>query len=368
MDLVLSSEQRLLRAAANPFFVQRGGVARLRAQRDTPGAPGFDRRTWAAMAELGWLGMLVPEVHGGTALGLAELTLVTEAAGRVLAPEPLVGSAALATSALVVGGDEAQRAAWLPRLCAGGVAALAWDDAPRAGVTARADGDHVILHGEKRDVPAGAEADVLVVSARAEGGATSLWLVDPRAPGVGVTAQRRIDSHPAARVHLDGVRVAADARLPGGADALAAALERGTVALAAELLGSASAAFEMTLRYLHDRQQFGVAIGTFQALRHRAARVYMALELARSSVMAAARTVDGPGGDAIAVGQAVSLAKARVNDAALLAADEAVQMHGGIGMTDEHDIGLYFKRVRVAATTLGDSAWHRDRWARLGGY
>lgn len=378
MNLVLTDEQRLIRDSAQQFFKERGGAARLRAHRD---ARDTGIGLWSELAALGWIGMTVPERWGGVGLGLSEMTLVTEAAGRALAPEPLIGCAVLASDALVLGGDDAQCARWLPRLASGeALATLAWDERGLRGelsrtlTEARPDGDGFVLYGAKQDVVSAGAADVLIVSARAPGDdEITPWLVDPRASGVTITAQRRLDSLPVSRVVLEGVRVAADDRLTGPG-ALARALDRATVALAAELLGIASAAFDMTLAYLRERHQFGVAIGTFQVLRHRAARMYIALELARSSVMAAARALDqhgaapGRGLEAVAVAQAVSLAKARASDAALLVADEAVQMHGGIGMTDEHDIGLYFKRARVAAMTLGDGAFHRDRWAALSGY
>jgi len=381
MDLVLSNEQKLIRDGATQLFRDRGGVGRLRALRDGTPAKGD---VWKEMGELGWLGMTTPERWGGVGLGLSELCLVAEAAGRVLAPEPLVGSAVLANDALVLGGSDAQREHWLPRLASGEVvAALAWDERGMRGNSAKTaseaqptDAGYVLL-GAKQDVIAGAEAGLIIVSARSTvTSEVDLYLVDPWSPGVRVTPQQRIDSLPSARVALDGVVVAASDRLSGGvgAEVLARALDRATVAAAAELLGTASAAFEMTVAYLRERQQFGVAIGTFQALRHRAAKLYIGLELARSAVMTAARMLDaqangGPEGrDATSVAQTVSLAKARMSDTALLVADEAVQMHGGIGMTDEHDIGLYFKRARVAATTFGDGAFHRDRWASLGGY
>jgi len=385
MDLVLSNEQKLIRDSATQLFRDRGGVGRLRALRDGKVAPNND--VWNEIAGLGWLAMTTPEALGGLGLGLAELCLVAEAAGRVLAPEPLVSSAVLANDALVMGASDAQKALWLPRLASGEVVGtVAWDERGMRGNIAKTaseghpEGDHFVLIGAKQDVLAGAEAGLVIVSAK--NSATSeleLFVVDPKAPGMRVTPQQRIDSLPSARVALDGVVVRAADRLAGGAvgngaKVLAAALDRATVVLSAELLGTASAAFEMTVAYLREREQFGVAIGTFQALRHRAAKLYIALELARSAVMTAARLLDAqargePAGmDPVAVAQTVSLAKARMSDTALLVADEAVQLHGGIGMTDEHDIGLYFKRARVAATTFGDGAYHRDRWASLGGY
>lgn len=371
MDLVLNDEQRMIRDGATSFFRDKGGVARMRAFRD---AGGVGVGLWGALAELGWAGLVVPEAHGGAGLGMAEMVIVSEAAGRVLAPEPLLGCAVLGASALTEGGGR-----WLAKVAAGElVAALGWDEPGLRGevaktrTRARRDGEAWVLDGEKCDVIAAEEAGVLVVSAREDGGGLGLWAVERGADGLTQKAQRRIDSLPVGRVTITGVRAE---RLGEGAGALELALERGRVAAAAELLGVAGAAFEMTLGYLKERQQFGVAIGTFQTLRHRAARMYIALELVRSAVMAASRALDEVArvGAASERGRAeaaqlVSLAKARASDAALLVADEAVQMHGGIGMTDEHDIGLYFKRARVLAMTLGDAALHRDRWARLAGY
>ncbi|MFO0746599.1 MAG: acyl-CoA dehydrogenase family protein [Myxococcota bacterium] len=219
---------------------------------------------------------------------------------------------------------------------------------------------------------AGNAADVLVVSARkvgaAPGEAPELWLVDPRAPGVTLVPAARIDGQPCAHATLDGVVVSDDDRVDGSPGLLDRLIDRAAIALSAEMLGSMSAAFDMTLAYLRDRQQFGVLIGTFQALRHRAARMYVEIELVRSAVMAAARTADVPSGPPALLGQVASLAKARASDAAILVANECLQMHGGIGMTEEHDIGLFFKRARVAAHTFGDAGRHRDRWARLAGY
>lgn len=378
MDLVLNDEQRMIRDGAASFFREKGGVARMRAFRDA-GAVGVG--LWSELAGLGWAGLIVPEAYGGTGLGMAEMAVVSEAAGRVLAPEPLLGCAVLGASALGLGGVAAGLG-WLSKVAAGeALAALAWDERAMRGETARTQtvarrvGDGWRLDGEKCDVIAGADADVFVVSARREDGAIGLFVVQRGVSGLAVSAQRRVDSVPVGRVVLGGVEVPASAEV-GDAGVLEQVLDRGRVAAAAELLGVSGAAFEMTLSYLKERQQFGVAIGTFQTLRHRAARMYIALELVRSAVMAASRALDGVARAGTHAGpraamdaaQAVSLAKARASDAALAVADEAVQMHGGIGMTDEHDIGLYFKRARVLAMTLGDGAFHRDRWARIAGY
>jgi len=229
------------------------------------------------------------------------------------------------------------------------------------------------LSGTKTLVPDGHVADRLVVSARTAGEVTdrsgiTLFLVNREAPGVSVTRQSVVDSRNAAEVSLDKVAVTeADVvgKVDKGGELLAAVVDRATVGLCAEMLGSMSAAFDMTLDYLKTRTQFGVLIGTFQALKHRAAKVYTETELARSAVMAAAQAVDTDDRDLPLL---VSLAKARCSDTFVLIGNEGIQMHGGIGMTDEHDIGFFAKRARTAQLTFGDAAYHRNRYAELSGY
>jgi acyl-CoA dehydrogenase len=246
-------------------------------------------------------------------------------------------------------------------------------DLHRVATRAEAVGGGFRLTGEKIAVLDGAAADALVVVARSAGGeddrrGISLFLVEQGARGLRVTRQSRVDARGAALVQLSGCEVGADAlvgKLGEGLSVLEAAADRATVGLCAEMLGSMSEAFARTIDYLKHRIQFGVPIGSFQALKHRAAELFIQIELCRSAVMAAARAIDTGSADGAAL---VSLAKARCSDAAIAVANEAIQMHGGIGMTDEHEIGFYLKRARVAELTLGDGAWHRARWARLAGY
>jgi alkylation response protein AidB-like acyl-CoA dehydrogenase len=332
------------------------------------------------MAELGWLGIPFPEAYGGAGLGLADLAVVLEALGRTLAPEPFLSSVLLGGQALLLGGSEAQRRAWLPRLVAGeAILALAHQETrsrfelARIATRAEPEAGGWRLAGEKVQVLDGHVADALVVAARSSGAerdaqGITLFLVPAGAPGLSVVRQARIDSRNAALVRLEGVRVAGDAVVGGvgeGAPLLAEVVDRATAGLSAETLGSASQVFDDTLRHLKTRVQFGVPIGSFQALKHRAARVFMEIELARSAVLAATRAADASDPE---LAKLVSLAKARCSDAFLLAANEAIQMHGGVGMTDEYDVGFYLKRARVAEMTFGDAAWHRERWARLSGY
>ncbi len=380
MQLVLTEDQELLAKTARDFVAERSPVARVRALRDSRDETGFSRELWQEMAELGWVGILLPEAHGGAGLGLAELAVVLESLGRTLAPEPFLSTVLLGSQALLLGGTDAQRKEWLPEVAAGRrLLTLAWQE-PHAGferhvVATRAekDGEGWVLTGDKLQVPDGHVADALVVSARTYGpdrdpDGVTLFLLPRDARGLSVTRQRLIDSRNAALLHLDHVRVAQDAvvgEVNRGGELLEQVLDRACAGLCAEMLGSMSEASDRTLRYLKDRVQFGVPIGSFQALKHRAARMFMEIELARSAVMAATRALDEGSDDAAGL---VSLAKARCSDAFVHVANEAVQMHGGIGVTDEHEIGFFLKRARVAEMSCGDAAWHRDRWARLGDY
>jgi len=380
LQLVLTEDQELLAKTAADFVEERSPVARFRALRDAGDPVGFSKTLWKEMAELGWVGIPFPEAVGGAGMGLSELAVVMEALGGRLAPEPFLSSVLLGGQAVLLGGSDAQQSRWLAPLVAGDAfLALAQQeprsryDLHRVACRAERSGAGWRLTGEKVQVLDGHVADALVVVARTSGAESdaegvTLFLVEPDAPGVMCERQHRVDTRGAARVVLAEAEVGADALLgaegQGGA-LLAAVVDRANVGLCAELLGLMAECFARTLAYLKDRVQFGVPIGSFQALKHRAAEMFIEVELARSCVMAAARAVDAGAEDAAKL---VSLAKARCSDAALLVTNEAVQMHGGIGMTDEHDIGFYLKRARAAAQSFGDAAAHRSRWADLGGY
>jgi acyl-CoA dehydrogenase len=399
MQLVLTEDQELIAKTAADFVAERSPLSRVRALRDAEDPVGFSRELWKEMAGLGWVGIPFPEELGGAGMGLADLVVVLEALGRNLAPEPFLSSVLLAGQALLLGGSPDQQRSWLPRLAAGEVVlSLAHQergsrfDPHRVATRAEAAGDGFALSGEKVQVLDGHVADAILVPARVAGADSdaagiSLFLVPADAPGLAVERQSRLDGRGAALLRLDEVRVGAEARVgeqgresgraarasdrakfSGDGDAgelLEAVIDRATVGLCAEMLGGMSRALELTLEHLRSREQFGVPIGSFQALKHRAADVFIAVELCRSAVMAAARAVDEGAADARAL---VSLAKARCSDAFLLAGNEGVQMFGGVGMTDEYDIGFYLKRARAAELSFGDAAWHRDRWARLQGY
>jgi alkylation response protein AidB-like acyl-CoA dehydrogenase len=377
--LVLTEDQRLLAETARGLADRYSPLGRVRRLRDDADPDGFSRALWRQLAELGLVGLPFAESWGGGGLGMAELAVVLEAFGRNLAPEPFLSTILLAGTALARAGTEAQRAHWLPRVAAGeALLALAHEEEGRRlerhRVATRAIPEVASggwrLDGLKRQVFDGHVADALLVSARAGDDASglSLFLVRAGAPGLAITRQARVDGRNAALVELRDVPVGAhDLVGPlGGAESLLdAVLDQALVGLCAEMLGAMTAAFEQTVAYLKERVQFGVPIGSFQALKHRAARLFVEIELCRSAVMAAARAADA---EPEQLPLLASLAKARCAEAFLHVAEEAIQMHGGLGMTDEHDIGFYLKRARAAEVALGDGSVHRDRWARLRGY
>ncbi len=387
MDLVLNEEQEMLARSAREFVAGRSSLRRIRELRDRNDADGFSRDLWREMAALGWLGIVIPEEFGGAGLGYMDQMTVLEQMGRGLMPEPFVSTVLLGTTALLLGGSAAQKKEHLPKIAAGErLVTVAYQEAGSrydvrkvATKAAKRSGGWT-LSGEKIQVLDGHVADRIVVSARTSGATTpgagtgdagiTLFLIAADTPGVTIERQSRIDSRNVALVRLDDVTVADDALLGAvdhGAVLLDRVLDRAAIGLSAEMLGSMQAAFDMTNEYLKTRVQFGVPIGSFQALKHRAAKMYIELELARSAVMGAHRALDEHKDDKT-IAKLASLAKARCSDAFVLIGNECVQMHGGIGVTDEADIGFFFKRARVAEMTFGDAAWHRDRTAKLEGY
>jgi alkylation response protein AidB-like acyl-CoA dehydrogenase len=361
---VLTEEQSMLRDAAKSWASGKSPVTAFRKLRDSGNEDGFDRAAWKDMAEMGWAGILIPEEFGGVGLGYLTLGLVLEETGRTLTASPLVSTALVATTALLLGGTEAQKQEWLPKIAEGKViATLAVDEAPhhapeRLAFEAKKTGGGYTLNGKKTFVLDGGVADLIIVAAK-----NGLFLLPGNAPGLTRTRLTSVDSRGVANLEFRDVEVPASAMLNG--DVLDAVLDRARAGLAAEMLGAATQSFETTLDYLKTRVQFGQVIGTFQALQHRAAKMFTDLELTRSCVEAALIAIDKNANDVAAL---ASLAKAKASDLAHLVSNEMVQMHGGIGMTDVHDSGLYLKRARAAEATFGGSSYHRDRYARLMGY
>lgn len=379
MALVLTDDQKMIRESADGFFKTEAPVAQHRKLRDAKDATGFDRDTWAKMAEMGFAGVLVPEEHGGAGFGHVAAGLIMEAIGKNLSAAPMLSTAVLGATALVAGGTDEQQAKYLPLIAEGKrLFALAADEAARhapakVATTATPSGNGFKLNGVKGFVLDGHVADTLIVAARTSGdegdtAGITLFLVDAKAPGLAIDRRSMVDSRNAARVTLDDVQVdGADVLGPvgGGFAILEKVLDAGRACLAAEMLGVSSESFDRTVDYLKQREQFGQKIGSFQALQHRAAHLFCEVELARSATLRALVALDEKDERAPMF---ASLAKAKSGEVAKLATNEGVQMHGGIGMTDDYDIGFYMKRARAAQETFGDVSFHGDRLARLMGY
>lgn len=373
MTWILNEERRMLRDSAQSFLAERAPVAHLRQLRDSADPLGYAPQLWAAFAEQGYSAILVPEDHGGLGLGVVEAALIAEQIGHTLAPTPFYSTAVLAAWLLRTAGSAAQQAAWLARIAqADTILALAVDERPRHRSTAIEtsavrEGDHWKIDGRKLLVLDGHVAQALIVAARTAGG-IALLLVPAGTAGLQVERTVMVDAHNAARVTLQGACVPATALIgteESGAALLEHVLDVGRAVASAELLGLADEVFERTVAYLKERKQFDRAIGEFQALQHRAAELFCDLELTRAIVRQAVAAIDEGAKNAPLL---VAQAKARASLTANRAVQEGVQMHGGIGMTDEMDIGLFMKRARVLQELFGDAAVQMDRAAALSGY
>jgi len=379
MALILSEDQLILKETAKTFLDDKSPISRMRELRDSEDATGFSRDLWKEMAEMGWTGIPFPEEYGGAGMGHAELGVVLEECGRVLAPEPFLSTVLLGGNAILLGGSDTQKKELLTGICNGDtIVAVALQDKGRFEpylVSAKATkaGGGYTLDGEYQYVLDAHVADQLIAVARTSGAigekaGLSLFLVDPKASGVSISRNLMMDGRNSADVTLSGVSVAKDqvlGKVDQGAEILEAILDRAAIVLSAEMFGAMEETFERTLAYVKEREQFGVKIGTFQALRHRIADLFCDLELARSVVREALSALDAGRDD---VSQLASAAKARASDIGNQIAKEALQMHGGIGMTDEEEIGLFFKRAKAAELTLGDALYHKDRYATLRGF
>lgn len=353
---VLNDEQTMLRDMAREWVDNEAPVSAYRKMRDSGLAEGFDAAAWGEIGQMGWPGIVVPEDYGGSAFGYLSLGLVLEQMGRNLVASPLASSAVAAT-AIAEGGSDAAKQAWLPKIASGEViAALAIDEGPRHDRRIEASVSGGKLTGHKAFVAEGDSAGVFVVAA-----ADGLYLVDGAADGVTRSPRRMVDARSHADVRFDG----ASAEKLGDAALIDRMCDLAATATAAEMLGIAVQAFETTSAYLKQRVQFGQPLATFQALQHRMAKMFTELELMRSAVEAALEAIDAGRSD---VDQAACLAKAVAGETLHLVSREMVQLHGGIGMTDEHDAGFYMKRAQVLETMWGSAAWHRERFARMNGY
>ena len=375
--MILTDDQRMLQDSVAPFMAEAGAIkAQLRHWRDIGCKDGFGHGLWKQFAELGLTGILVPEAQGGAGLGMVEAGIVFEEIGRNLTPSPFLTTAVAAVRALD-GSGQAER--WFPGIVAGDtVAALAIDegkhhDPARTSMEAKRSGNGFALNGAKQFVLHGASADVILVAARTAGAAgetdgLTLFAVERDTAGLSVDNLALADSSKAARLTFDNVSVDADAvvgEVDGGWAPLSRALGAGRAGAAAELVGVAAGASAMTLDYLRQRKQFGRLIGEYQVLQHRAAHLYGEIEIARAAALKAAQLLDA--GDERAA-LMVAVAKAKAGRVSALAVQEGVQMHGGIGMTDEHDIGLFMKREMVLGNVFGSATYHANEVARLSGY
>jgi alkylation response protein AidB-like acyl-CoA dehydrogenase len=379
MALVLTEEQSMLRDSARGLISDKAPVSHLRQMRDAKDAIGFSRDLWKAFADMGFSGLLVPEAFGGSGLGCVEAGVVMEEIGRTLMPSPFLATGVLAASALSRGGSDPQKSQYLPKISEGSLlAALAVDEGAKhrplqTAMQAVRSGNGFRLKGEKAFVVDGHTADLLIVAARTAGNAgeakgLTLFLVDPKTKGIAIERTAMVDAHNAARIVFDNAEVDADGVLgevdQGGA-LLEGLLNIGRGAVASEMVGLSEEVFGRTVGYLKERKQFGKLIGEFQALQHRAAQLYIDIEITRAAVLKALQALDNHFDKAAG---AVAVAKARAGSTATLAVQEGVQMHGGMGMTDQFDIGFFMKRARVCQELFGDSNFHADQLARMKNY
>lgn len=372
----LNEEQSMIRDQAKSWVTEQAPVRKFRAMRDSGNPQCFTAEAWNAMIEMGWTGMIIPEQYGGSDLGYLTFGIVLEETGRQLTASPLFASALAGASALILAGNDTQKQALLPKIADGSaIVTLAVDEGQRHGpanisLKAEKSGGGFKLTGTKTFVLEGGNATYFIVSARTGGNSgdtdgITLFVVPADERGVSRQQLSMVDSRNYANIQFDGVNVGADAVLgevgKGFAD-LDATLDRARAGLSAEMLGTAAQAFDMTLDYLKTRVQFGQVIGSFQALGHRAAGLFSKMELTRSCVEAALQAIDTGEDD---IPELCSLAKCKAGDFLHTMSNELIQVHGGIGMTDEFDAGFYLKRARPTEAAFGNQAFHRDRYARL---
>ncbi|MDR6265046.1 acyl-CoA dehydrogenase family protein [Roseobacter sp. N2S] len=373
-NLTLSEDETMLVDSARGFLDESSPVGKFRELRDAGKA--YNPELWKQMADLGWTGVLVPEDQGGIDMGHAAANLLALEMGKTLVSSPFISTAVMAATALRQVADNPRAAEALGNIASGDLTyALALDEgvkhAPNATqMQAKRVGNGFELSGEKTFVVDGGSADRLLVLARTGDDDDALTLFDIPADRAGITrtAQNMIDARDSAQISFDGVEATGE-DVVGSVDqamtVLKPALQAGQAALAAEMTGLSSGAFGMTVGYLQERKQFGVLIGQFQALQHRAAHMWSDIEVTTSTIANAGRMLDEEPENAAL---AVSLAKARANQTAKLAVMEGVQMHGGIGMTDAFDMGFFMKRARVAQEWLGDYGYHAEQIAKIKGY
>ena len=379
MALLFNEEQQYLKDTAKDFVQKNAPINHFRELRDSKDETGYSKELWKQMAELGWAGVLISEEYGGSDFGMVGMGGILEETGRCLVPSPLFSTALLGASLIELGGKADQKEDLLPKIAKGELTtAFALEEGSRhtpyrISTTAEKKGKDFVLNGKKTFVLDGHSADLIVLAARTSGGiedqsGISLFLIDPNSTGLQRKRTHMVDSRNASEIHLKDVEVS-ETKLLGELDAgfsiIEEVLERGQIGISAEMLGNTLEAFDITLEYLKERKQFGAVIGSFQALQHRAAVMFAEIELTKSSVMGALNAVDENSNDR---SRFASLAKFKAGETLHLVSSEAVQMHGGVGVTDEFDIGFFLKRSRVAEQIFGSSDYHLDRYATLSEY
>lgn len=354
---VLNEEQEMLRDMARDWATNESPVSAFRKVRASGDPEAFDRSAYATMAEMGWTGVIIPEEHGGSDFGWLSAGLVIEELGKTLTATPLAMNT-VAASAIILGGNDEQKAKYLPKLASGEmIATLAIDEGakhdPSAIEASVSDGK---LSGTKAFVPEAHGADLFVVAAK-----DGLYIVE-RGDGVSLATRKLTDQRSHADVTFDGA--VAEKLANGGESLLDDVLDRARVLIAAEMLGMAQQVFDDTLAYLKQRVQFNQVLATFQALQHRMADLFAELAQMRSAVEGGLQAIDSGFG----VERAATIAKAEANRVLHAISNEGIQLHGGIGMTDEYDVGFYLKRARVLENRFGASSWLKDRFSKLSGY
>ena len=379
MALALNEEQRLLKDTAADFLKKNSPMEQFRHLRDTKDDLGYNQELWESQIELGWTSIALSEQYGGLDFGYQGLGLVMEELGRSLAPSPLFSTVCLCAPIISLMGNEVQKETYLTQIATGDLkVALALEETRHhnpcnISVSAEKTAEGYILNGKKVFVIDGHFSDYLIVVARTKGeqqdkSGISLFLVDRNTSGIDIVRTTMLDGHNAANVSFENVAIPSEALLgeeDNGFEKLDMGLDYGRILLSAYLYGLSQEVFDRTLSYLKEREQFDAKIGSFQALKHRASKMYIKLEMAKSTVLSSLTELDN-GGNNLAVSS--SLTKSFLNEISTLIANEGIQMHGGIGMTDEFDIGLFFKRIKVCVVALGDEVYHKDRYAVLKGY
>ena len=379
MKLVLTEEEQFLKDTAKNFADERSPITHFRSLRDKNDPVLWDEEVWNEMVKLGWPGILIPEEYGGSNFGITGIGVVLNECAKTLTPSPLFATGVLGAYAITNFGTDEQKQNYLPKIVSGDLTtALAIDesshhDPKETDVTAKKEGSNFVIDGKKTFVIDGFSADLLIVLARTSGNkgdfaGLTLFLVDSNSAGIKKIKLDMADSRNYANIVFDNVEISNSnvlGDIETGGETVEDILDIGRIAIASEMLGNAEAAFDTTLDYLKQRKQFGVLIGSFQALQHRAAEMFCELELTKSSVMAAMKAAEEGSNE---LQRLSSLAKTMAGETLHLVSNEAIQMHGGIGVTDEYDIGFFLKRARVAEQIFGSSKFHTERYANLSGF